>query len=88
MMKKLTVEEIKGFSERPNVKKVAVENFLKSMNIGEGTPLTIEHLVTDAKSNKWNNETVEAILDGILTSGGLKIEELLDPVETLHGGIG
>lgn len=88
MMKKLTVEEIKSLSERPNVKKVAVENFLINMGIGSGTPVTIEHLVTDAKLNKWNNETIEAILDGILTSSGLEIEDLMDPDDIPPDDIG
>jgi len=77
MMKKLTVEEIERLSERHNVKKVTVENFLMNMSISSGTVATIEHLVTDAKLNKWNNETIEAILDGILTSGGLEMEDLM-----------
>lgn len=75
MMKSLTVEEIKKFSERPNVKKVEVENFLTKMY--SGVPTAIEILVSDAKSDKWNNETIEAILDGILSAGGLKLSDLV-----------
>jgi hypothetical protein len=77
MMKKLTIEEIRQFTERPNVKKAVAENFLMSMSIGNGIPIIIENLVANAKSYKWNNETVEAILDGILTAGGLEINDLL-----------
>lgn len=88
MMEKITVEEVERLSERPNVEKIVVENFLMNMSIGGGTPANIEHLVDDAKLNKWNNETVEAILDGILKSGGLKIEDLIDHGKTSHGGIG
>ena len=76
MMKKLTDEEIDQFVERPNVKKIEAENFLISMNIGSGVLGTIENLVDDAKTKNWNNETIEAILDGILTSGGLGINDL------------
>lgn len=78
MGKNLTqsVEDIKQFSERPNVNKVATEKFL--MNISEGNvPATIERLVADAKRYKWNNETIEAILDGILTSSGLRIGDII-----------
>lgn len=77
MMKKLTVEEIRQFAERPNVKKIDAENFLMKMNIGNGIPIIMENLVADAKSYKWNNETVEAILDGILAAGGLEINDLV-----------
>lgn len=79
MMEKITVEEIKRLSERPNVEKIVVENFLMNMSMGVGIPANIENLVNDAKLNKWNNETVEAILDGILKSGGLEIEDLVNP---------
>ncbi len=75
MMKKLTMEEIKKFSKRPNVKKVEVENFL--MKMYSGVPTAIEILVKDAKSDKWNNETIEAILDGILSAGGLRLSDLI-----------
>ena len=75
MMKMLTKEEIKKFSERPNVKKVEVESFLTKMY--SGVPTAIETLITDAKSDKWNNETIEAILDGILSAGELKLSDLV-----------
>lgn len=78
MAKNLTrsVEDIKQFSERPNVNKVVAEKFL--MGISEGNvPATIERLVADAKTYKWNNETIEAILDGILTYSGLEIGNII-----------
>lgn len=77
MNKKLTIEEIRQFTGRPNVKKVAAENFLMGINIGNGIPIIMENLIDDAKSNGWNNETVEAILDGILVAGGLELNDLL-----------
>lgn len=70
-------ENMKQFSERPNVSKTVVENFLKSICAGD-IPATIERLVTDAKKHRWNNETIEAILDGILTFNGLKIGDIID----------
>jgi len=74
---KLTIEDIRQFTERPNVEKIAAEKFLINMNIENGIPVIIENLVADAKLNNWNNETVEAILDGILTAGGLKRNDLM-----------
>ena len=78
MMKKLTDEEIKKFSERPNVKKVDVENFLMKMKTYSGVPVALEILVSNAKSDKWNNETIEAALDGILSAGDLRLSDLVD----------
>ncbi len=75
MMKKLTIEEIEKFSEGPNVRKEEVENFLIKMY--SGVPTAIENLVLNAKSDKWNNETIEAVLNGILYAGELKIDDLL-----------
>jgi len=77
MMKKLNDEEIKKFSERPNVKKVDVENFLMKMKTYSGVPVALEILVSNAKSDKWNNETIEAALDGILSAGDLKLKDLV-----------
>ncbi len=77
MKKKLTIEEIRQFTTRPNVKKAVAENFLMSIDIGNGIPIIMEKLIDDAKSNRWNNETVEAILDGILVAGGLELNDLL-----------
>lgn len=72
-----STENVEQFSGRPNVNKVAVENFLMNMSIGS-IPFTIENLVNDAKTHRWNNETIEAILDGILTSNGLEIGDIMD----------
>jgi hypothetical protein len=67
----------KQFSERPNVSKVDVEKFLVGITAGN-VPTTIERLVSDAKICKWNNETVEAILDGILAFNGLEIGDIIN----------
>jgi hypothetical protein len=77
MMKKWkeSVGNMSQFSNRPNVNKVAVENFL--IGIGAGNvPSNIERLVSDAKTYKWNNETIEAIIDGILRSNELEIGDI------------
>lgn len=79
MTKNLTqsIENIKQFSERPNVNKMEVEKFLTGISTGN-VPANVERLVTDAKTYKWNNETVEAILDGILAYSGLEIGDIID----------
>lgn len=82
-MKKLTTEDIKRLSERPDVNKVAVEDFLSRMSICNGMPIIMENLIDDAKSHKWSNETIEAILDGILDSSGMEIDDLLSEKMTL-----
>jgi hypothetical protein len=84
MMKKWTetVENLKQFSDRPNVDQAVVEKFLMSISVGN-IPATIERLVYDAKAYKWNNETIEAILDGILISNELEIGDIID-VGNLH----
>jgi hypothetical protein len=71
-----SIENVKKFSERPNVNKVVVENFLMRIGVGS-VPSTIENLVDDAKKHNWNNETIEAILDGILASNELEINDII-----------
>jgi len=66
------MEEIEEFANRPNVKKVAVENFLMSM--GEDLTVATGNLGLDAKSYGWNKQTVQAILDGIWVAAGLEEE--------------
>jgi hypothetical protein len=73
-------ENVKQFSERPNVNQVVVENFLMNMSDG-GISSKMENLISDAKSNDWNKETIEAIMDGILTSDGLKISDIMNNVK-------
>lgn len=83
-MKKWTesVDNLKQFSVRPNVDKAVVEKFLMGISAGN-VPATIERLVSDAKAHKWNNETIEAILEGILMHNELKIGDIID-VSNLH----
>lgn len=73
MMRKLTAKEIEDLANIPKVKKVAVENFLMSM--GEDFDTAIGNLDIDAKSYKWNIDTVQAILTGIWTASGSTSEE-------------
>jgi len=66
------MEEIEEFTNRPNVKKVAAENFLMSM--GEDLTVAMGNLGLDAKSYGWNKQTIQAILDGIWVAAGLEEE--------------
>jgi len=75
-MQKLTSEEIEELANRPNVKKVAVENFL--MDMGEDLIVAMGNLGLDAKYYIWNRQTVQAILDGILVASG--IDKEVEPI--------
>ena len=70
MMRELTGKEIEEFANRPGAKKIAVENFLMSM----GTDLTIAmgNLGVDAKQYGWNQDTINAILEGMWLAAGLE----------------
>ncbi len=65
-MRKLTVEEIKGLANRSNVRKIAVENFLITLTNNSFPEVAIINLMQDAKIYKWNNSTIQAIMDGIM----------------------
>jgi hypothetical protein len=62
-LRELTKEEIEKLATRPNVRKIAVENFLMSMGNDERTAML--NLSYDAGLYKWNVATVKAIRDGI-----------------------
>ena len=62
-MRELTTEEITKFASMPNVKKIAVENFLMSM--GTDSRLATINSLLDSKLYNWNKETLKAIHDGI-----------------------
>ena len=70
MMRELTGKEIEEFANRHGAKKIAVENFLMSM----GTDLTIAmgNLGVDAKQYGWNQEIINAILEGMWLAAGLE----------------
>jgi hypothetical protein len=66
----LTGEEIDRFAGRPHVKRIAVENFLMSVqHDGSGgydpRRNAEANLKMDAVAYKWNSATVVAILDGL-----------------------
>lgn len=66
-MRELSPEEIASLSSRPGVKKMAVENFLASM--GNDSHGAWENLRADMSSYRWNEDTVQAISDGIVLAG-------------------
>lgn len=64
-LRNLTVEEIKQFSSRPGVRVIAVENFLMTISANRLPMYAYLNLDADAHSYKWNQQTVQAIKDGI-----------------------
>lgn len=62
-LRRLTYGEIERLASRPNVRRIAVENFLSTM--GEDYYIAVSNLNMDRKLYKWNRETVKAIMDGI-----------------------
>jgi len=70
-MRKLTKEEIQKFVSMPNVKKIAVENFLMTLNLNGSFMDACMNLSQDAHLYKWNKETINAIGKGIKLSSTL-----------------
>ena len=62
-MRELTHAEISELANRPNVRKIAVENFLMSSGDDRWAEANLEQ---DAKLYHWNTETKKAIKDGLL----------------------
>jgi len=67
-MRKLTLEEIEILSSRAGFMKIAVENFLMTLTNNSSPEAAIINLMQDARIYKWNNSTVQAIMDGIIMS--------------------
>lgn len=65
MLRKLSLEEIEKLSNRPSVRRIAVENFLMTLTNNPDEYSALANLQMDAKLYKWNKETVKAIKDGI-----------------------
>ena len=62
-MRDLTGPEIEALASPKGVKRVAVENFLGTM--GADRTAALMNMNADARSYRWNRDTVRAILDGI-----------------------
>ena len=69
-MRKLTGKEIEEFANKPGVKKMVVENFLSSI----GTDITeiMGNVANDARLYNWNQETINAIMEGVWMAAGLE----------------
>jgi len=65
-MRKLTVDEIEGLSNRSGVRKIAVQNFLMTLTNNPSKEAAILNLIQDTRIYKWNENTTNAILDGII----------------------
>ncbi len=63
-MMKLTNEQIEQLASRTGAKRIAVENFLMSL-YGVTKDEALGNLSLDARSYKWNAQTVKAIRNGI-----------------------
>lgn len=62
---KLSHERIQELASQPGVKRIAVENFLSTL--GSMTYQEAKmNLEMDARSYRWNDETVSAIWQGLL----------------------
>ena len=66
-MKTLTSQEIEELASRDTVKRIAVENFLSSLD-SLTKDNAISNLKKDARLYRWNAETVRAIRDGIVVA--------------------
>ena len=64
LVKKLPIEKITELAARKNVKKIAVENFLASVD-GQPYDNAMGNLEIDAQAYGWNAATQKAIRDGI-----------------------
>lgn len=64
-MRKLTMQEIEKFASRKGVRKIAVENFLMSLDPFLTESQQLYNLSVDIRLYKWNSATARAIRDGI-----------------------
>jgi len=61
----LNKETIESLSSRPNVKRIAVENFLLTIGNCDTLQNALLNLAKDASLYRWNAETIDAIREGI-----------------------
>jgi hypothetical protein len=64
-LRKLTSEEINKLANRVGVRKIPAENFLMSITNNINKQAAFINLVGGAKLYNWNQETIQAIADGI-----------------------
>lgn len=69
-MPKLTHEDIEKLASRKNVRRIAVENFLMTVEANPDASAALYNLQCDARSYKWNAATYRAIQAGIFKHFG------------------
>jgi len=79
-LKPLSLEQIKEFATRPDVREIAVENFLGTVHNCITPDNAFLNLIKDAKLYRWNDATVNAIVDGILAAVDSSEEDEDEPI--------
>lgn len=79
-LKPLSLEQIKNFASRPGVREIAVGNFLGTVHNCITPDNAFLNLIKDAKLYRWNDATVNAIVDGILAAVDLLQEDEDEPI--------
>lgn len=69
-MRRLTVPEIERFATRKGVRRLAVENFLMTCHYSKNSHDAYENARADARSYKWDSNTLAAVIDGIALASG------------------
>ncbi len=73
---RMTIDEIREYSLRPGVRRVAVENFLMGIDSERRTRSDcLASCSLDARKHKWNASTVHAIVDGICDLYDVEFED-------------
>ena len=70
-MRALTSAEIESLASRPGVKRTAVESFLSTLYLPGGYRGNAGNARADARAYRWDEATVQAILDGVLLASEL-----------------
>ena len=70
MLRSLTDVEIEALAALPGVRRVAVENFLGSLELCKTRWGAEINLQNDARAYRWNDATKRAILAGIVVAAG------------------
>lgn len=65
VMRKLTGPEVEELASRSGVRRIAVENFLTTFPLDLNPMYQNMNLIADARAYGWNQETIQAIRDGL-----------------------
>jgi len=72
-MRSLTAAEVEKFASTKGVKRIAVENFLSSLDTDIGVMGNTMNMQMDARMYKWNTATQRVIEAGIRAAGKPKV---------------